>query len=61
MASTLSLILLYLVAAVAGVVLCRSLKLPQPCYLAVSVLIGPMLLWRDSAAVACWPGSVSCS
>jgi len=54
MASTLSLILLYLVAAVAGVVLCRSLKLPPMLgYLAVGVLIGPnaLALAKDSAAV----------
>lgn len=55
MASTLSLILLYLVAAVAGVVLCRSLKLPPMLgYLAVGVLIGPnaLALAKDSSAVA---------
>lgn len=54
MASTLELVLLYLVAAVAGVALCRSLKLPPMLgYLAVGVLIGPnaLALARDSAAV----------
>ncbi|MGM9487789.1 cation:proton antiporter domain-containing protein [Ideonella sp. YS5] len=54
MASTLSLILLYLVAAVAGVVACRSLKLPPMLgYLVVGVLIGPnaLALAKDSAAV----------
>ena len=54
MASTLELVLLYLVAAVLGVVACRSLKLPPILgYLAVGVLIGPnaLALARDSAAV----------
>jgi monovalent cation:H+ antiporter-2, CPA2 family len=54
MASTLELVLLYLVAAVAGVVVCRSLKLPPMLgYLAVGVLIGPnaLALAKDSAAV----------
>ena len=54
MASTLALILLYLVAAVAGVVACRSLKLPPMLgYLVVGVLIGPnaLALAKDSAAV----------
>jgi monovalent cation:H+ antiporter-2, CPA2 family len=54
MASTLSLVLLYLVAAVVGVVVCRSLKLPPMLgYLAVGVLIGPnaLALARDSAGV----------
>jgi monovalent cation:H+ antiporter-2, CPA2 family len=54
MASTLELVLLYLVAAVAGVVLCRSLKLPPMLgYLAVGVLIGPnaLALAKDSAGV----------
>ena len=45
MASTLELVLLYLVAAVAGVTLFRSLKLPPMLgYLAVGVLIGPNAL-----------------
>ena len=45
MASTLELILLYLVAAVAGAVVCRSLKLPPMLgYLVVGVLIGPNAL-----------------
>ncbi len=54
MASTLALVLLYLIAAVAGVVVCRSLKLPPMLgYLAVGVLIGPnaLALARDSAGV----------
>jgi len=54
MATTLELMLLYLVAAVAGVVVCRSLKLPPMLgYLAVGVLIGPnaLALARDSAGV----------
>jgi monovalent cation:H+ antiporter-2, CPA2 family len=54
MTSTLALILLYLVAAVAGVVACRSLKLPPMLgYLVVGVLIGPnaLALAKDSAAV----------
>jgi monovalent cation:H+ antiporter-2, CPA2 family len=43
--TSLSLALLYLVAAVLGVVLCRSLKLPPMLgYLAVGVLIGPNAL-----------------
>ena len=42
MATTLDIALLYLVAAVAGVVGCRLLKLPPMLgYLAVGVLIGP--------------------
>jgi CPA2 family monovalent cation:H+ antiporter-2 len=45
MASTLELVLLYLVAAVLGVVACRSLKLPPMLgYLVVGVLIGPNAL-----------------
>jgi monovalent cation:H+ antiporter-2, CPA2 family len=45
MVSTLELVLLYLVAAVAGVVVCRSLRLPPMLgYLAVGVLIGPNAL-----------------
>ncbi|MDB6001935.1 MAG: potassium transporter, partial [Rhizobacter sp.] len=54
MASTLELALLYLVAAVAGVVVCRSLKLPPMLgYLAVGVLIGPnaLALAKDSTSV----------
>ncbi|MDO9316331.1 MAG: cation:proton antiporter [Burkholderiaceae bacterium] len=54
MASTLELALLYLVAAVAGVVLCRLAKLPPMLgYLAVGVVIGPnaMALAKDSAGV----------
>ena len=54
MASTLELVLLYLVAAVLGVVVCRSLKLPPILgYLAVGVLIGPnaLALAKDLAAV----------
>jgi monovalent cation:H+ antiporter-2, CPA2 family len=54
MATTLELVLLYLAAAVAGVVLCRSLKLPPVLgYLVVGVVIGPnaLALARDSAGV----------
>ncbi len=54
MASTLELVLLYLIAAVLGVVACRSLKLPPMLgYLVVGVLIGPHAfgLARDSASV----------
>jgi monovalent cation:H+ antiporter-2, CPA2 family len=54
LASTLELVLLYLVAAVLGVVVFRSLKLPPMLgYLVVGVLIGPnaMALAQDSAAV----------
>ncbi|CAN5715406.1 monovalent cation:proton antiporter family protein [soil metagenome] len=55
MATTLELILLYLVAAVAGVVACRSLKLPPMLgYLAVGVVIGPnaLALAKNSEGVA---------
>ncbi|HET9822612.1 MAG TPA: cation:proton antiporter [Burkholderiaceae bacterium] len=54
MATTLELVLLYLAAAVLGVVACRSLKLPPMLgYLVVGVLIGPnaLALAKDSAAV----------
>jgi Kef-type K+ transport system membrane component KefB len=54
MATTLELVLLYLVAAVLGVVACRSLKLPPMLgYLVVGVLIGPnaLALAKDSAGV----------
>jgi CPA2 family monovalent cation:H+ antiporter-2 len=54
MASTLELVLLYLIAAVAGVVACRLARLPPMLgYLAVGVLIGPnaMALAKDSAGV----------
>jgi len=54
MATTLEVVLLYLIAAVAGVVVCRSLRLPPMLgYLAVGVLIGPnaLALARDSAGV----------
>jgi CPA2 family monovalent cation:H+ antiporter-2 len=54
LASTLELVLLYLVAAVLGVVVCRSLKLPPMLgYLVVGVLIGPHALAfaEDSARV----------
>ena len=45
MATTLELVLLYLLAAVLGVVACRSLKLPPMLgYLVVGVLIGPNAL-----------------
>ena len=52
--SSLSLTLLYLLAAVLGVVTCRSLKLPPMLgYLAAGVLIGPhaLALAQDSAGV----------
>ena len=64
MASTLELVLLYLVAAVLGVVACRSLKLPPMLgYLVVGVLIGPQRagLAEDSAASSTWPNSASSS
>ncbi|WP_088280915.1 cation:proton antiporter [Ideonella sp. A 288] len=54
MATTLELALLYLIAAVLGVVACRMLKLPPMLgYLVVGVLIGPnaLALARDSAGV----------
>ncbi len=54
MATTLDLALLYLVAAVLGVVVCRSLKLPPMLgYLVVGVLIGPnaLALAKDSASI----------
>jgi monovalent cation:H+ antiporter-2, CPA2 family len=54
MASTLELVLLYLAAAVVGVVACRSLRLPPMLgYLAVGVLIGPnaLALAKDSGTV----------
>jgi len=54
LATTLELVLLYLVAAVAGVVVFRSLKLPPMLgYLVVGVLIGPnaLALAKDSAGV----------
>ena len=54
MATTYELVLLYLVAAVGGVVLCRMLRLPPMIgYLAVGVLIGPhaLALARDADAI----------
>ncbi len=54
MATTLEVVLLYLVAAVLGVVVCRSLKLPPMLgYLVVGVLIGPnaLALAQDSSGV----------
>jgi CPA2 family monovalent cation:H+ antiporter-2 len=54
MASTLELVLLYLVAAVAGAVVCRLARLPPMLgYLAVGVAIGPNALGlaKDSASV----------
>jgi CPA2 family monovalent cation:H+ antiporter-2 len=54
MASTLDLTLLYLLAAVVGVVICRLLKLPPMLgYLGVGVIIGPnaLALAKDSAGV----------
>src|SRR5260221_2594903 len=53
--STLGLVLLYLVAAVAGVVICRMAKLPPMLgYLAVGVLIGPnaTALAKDTVRVS---------
>ena len=55
MASSLELTLLYLIAAVGGVVLCRLSRLPPILgYLAVGILIGPhaMALSGDSAGLA---------
>ncbi|MBA4341398.1 MAG: potassium transporter [Methylibium sp.] len=52
--TSLDLALLYLVAAVAGVVICRMLKLPAMLgYLAVGVLIGPnaLALANDTASI----------
>jgi CPA2 family monovalent cation:H+ antiporter-2 len=54
MATTFDLALLYLIAAVIGVVVCRSLKLPPMLgYLAVGMAIGPnaLALAKDSAGV----------
>ena len=54
LATTLELTLLYLFAAVIGVVTCRSLKLPPMLgYLVAGVLIGPnaLALAKDSAGV----------
>ncbi|HOM11891.1 MAG TPA: cation:proton antiporter [Rubrivivax sp.] len=54
MASTLELALLYLVAAVLGVVVCRSMSLPPMLgHLVVGVLIGPnaLALAKDTASV----------
>ena len=54
MATTLELALLYLVAAVLGVVVCRSLKLPPILgYLVVGVIIGPnaLALAADTANI----------
>jgi len=54
LASTLELVLLYLIAAVLGVVACRSLKMPPMLgYLVVGVLIGPnaLALAKDTAGV----------
>jgi CPA2 family monovalent cation:H+ antiporter-2 len=55
MASSLELTLLYLVAAVGGVVLCRLSRLPPILgYLAVGILIGPhaMAVSGDSASIS---------
>jgi CPA2 family monovalent cation:H+ antiporter-2 len=54
MATTLELVLLYLVAAVLGVVACRLMRLPPMLgYLAVGVVIGPnaLALAKDTAGV----------
>ena len=56
--------LLYLLAAVLGVVVCRSFKLPPMLgYLAVGVLIGPNALALSQGtprACATWANSVWC-
>jgi K+:H+ antiporter len=53
MATTLEVVLLYLVAAVMGVVLCRTLKLPPMLgYLVVGVVIGPNALSLAGDATA---------
>jgi monovalent cation:H+ antiporter-2, CPA2 family len=55
MASTLELVLIYLIAAVAGVVVCRLARLPPMLgYLVVGVIIGPNAvgLAKDSAGVS---------
>src|SRR5512141_2468151 len=52
--STLEITLLYLLAAVLGVVVCRTFKLPPMLgYLSVGLLVGPhaLALSNDSAAV----------
>jgi Kef-type K+ transport system membrane component KefB len=62
--SSLALTLLYLLAAVLGVVTCRSLKLPPMLgYLAAGVLIGPHAWrWRKTPrACATWASSGWCS
>jgi CPA2 family monovalent cation:H+ antiporter-2 len=54
MATTLELVLLYLVAAVAGVVICRLAKLPPMLgYLSVGLVIGPhaLALAKDSVGI----------
>src|SRR3954470_376405 len=54
MASTLELVLLYLIAAVAGVVVCRLARLPPMLgYLSVGVLIGPnaMALAKEGGGI----------
>ena len=54
LATTLELVLLYLMAAVLGVVVCRSLRLPPMLgYLVVGVLIGPnaLALAKDTAII----------
>ena len=62
--SSLALTLLYLLAAVLGVVACRSLKLPPMLgYLAAGVLIGPhaLALHRTQKACAIWESLAWCS
>jgi CPA2 family monovalent cation:H+ antiporter-2 len=62
--SSLELTLLYLLAAVLGVVLCRSLKLPPMLgYLVVGVVIGPnaLALAQNSDGVRTWASSAWCS
>ena len=64
MASTLELTLLYLAAAIAGVVGFRMLRLPPVLgYLVAGVIIGPNALQLATTPPACatWPSSASCS
>ena len=65
MASTLELVLLYLAAAIAGVVAFRMLRLPPVLgYLVAGVIIGPNALelaQRHRRRAQRWPSSASCS
>lgn len=61
--SSLALTLLYLLAAVLGVVACRSLRMPPMLgYLIAGVLIGPnaLALASNSRACATWANSEWC-